>query len=75
LHPNPSRNTIVENKTDLEEADINFNAEVHHKNDENSSNKQMSSRGSSFASVNQGEEMVCRICLGTEAEGAPSEDG
>jgi hypothetical protein len=35
-----------------------------------------SSKSSSFHSeIRAGEEVVCRICLGNEAEGTPGEDG
>lgn len=34
-----------------------------------------SSKDSSSVITQRGEEMVCRICLGTEAEGTPGDDG
>lgn len=75
----PSRNTLVDGggsmQTGSAEADINFNASLA-KDDEKDPKKFLRSSNSSFiSSQNQREEMVCRICLGTEEEGTPADDG
>jgi len=62
-------------QTGSAEADINFNASLD-KDDEKDPKRFLRSSGSSLiSSQNQREEIVCRICLGTEEEGTPADDG
>jgi E3 ubiquitin-protein ligase DOA10 len=80
----PSRNTndgmcLGPEKRTGEEPDINFHAEMKKYEDEKglSNNKYRSSLNSSsvMSSQNRVDDVVCRICLGTEEEGNPGEDG
>lgn len=88
LDNNPSRNTVMTNfGQDVETLsamgmgqNLNPNISVDADFDikKNQINKPSSKASSSFRSdsvVAAGEEMVCRICLGTEEEGTPGEDG
>ena len=70
----PSRSTFVAADGIPREADIDFNADL--SPDKKYCSKRVNSVTSSvLSSSNKGEEIVCRICLGTEEEGTDGEDG